>query len=218
MVRGLIFDFDGVILDTETPYIEAWAALHSQHGLAADHSRAHAVIGHIDVPFDPWEAFPLEVDRGSLNAEQHRRKWELLLKQSVLPGVRELIGEARAAGIRTGVASNSSHAWVDEHLHRLDLLYQFDTVRCREDVARGKPFPDVYEAVIRTWGIDPGECVAFEDSPPGSEAARAAGVCTVVVPNACTAAFAFPHAHHLLPSLAGLDLEKLEVLVRKIRN
>ncbi|WP_404420617.1 HAD family hydrolase [Nibricoccus sp. IMCC34717] len=215
MVQGLIFDFDGVILDTETPYIEAWVDLHVEHGVRADRERAHAVVGHIDVPFDPWEAFPPEVDRGHLNAEQHRRKWERLLRQPILPGVRELIEGAKAAGLKVGVASNSSHAWVDDHLHRLGLFYLFDTVRCREDVRRGKPFPDVYQAVVRAWGLEPRACAAFEDSPPGSEAARAAGLLCVVVPNACTASFAFPHAHQVVPTLAGMTLEKLALLAAR---
>jgi putative hydrolase of the HAD superfamily len=214
MLQGLIFDFDGVILDTETPYIEAWVDLHVEHGLTADRARAHAVVGHVDVPFDPWESFPGSIDRGHLNSEQHRRKWERLLRQPVLPGVRELIDAAKAAGLKVGVASNSSHSWVDDHLHRLGLFYLFDTIRCREDVRRGKPFPDVYQLVVRTWGLDARTCAAFEDSPPGSEAARAAGLFCVVVPNACTAAFDFPHAHHVLPTLAGVPLEKLYLLAQ----
>lgn len=217
MPHALIFDFDGVILDTETPYIDAWAGLHAEHGLPADRQRALDLIGHTDVVFDPWEAFPASVDRGALQTEFHRRKHALMLQQPILPGVRDLIAEARERGLRVGVASNSSHAWVDGHLHRLGLYYLFDRVACREDVSLPKPAPDLYQAVVRAWGLAPRRVIAFEDSPPGSAAAQAAGLVCVVAPNPCTAHRHFPHAHRVVASLSELRWADLTTLADRRR-
>jgi putative hydrolase of the HAD superfamily len=209
MIRALIFDFDGVILDTETPLVEAWARVHEDAGVAFEREHAHAVIGHVDVAFDPWQAFPTHVDRNQLEQSYLRHKRTLIAAEQVLPGVEALLDAAEARGLRLGVASNSSHSHVDGHLQRLGLFSRFHAISCRDDVTVGKPAPDVYLHVMRQLGVNPSETVAFEDSIPGHEAAHAAGVRVVVVPNPSTAHFAFPRAWLQVPSLAQLTLDRL---------
>lgn len=209
MIRALVFDFDGLILDTETPLLEAWAAMHQEAGIPYARDEAIKIVGHVDIAFDPWGAFPTDVDRPTLDREHKKRSRELLAQQQVLPGVKAYLTEARARGLRLAVASNSHHAWIDKHLERLGLLHYFNAIKCRDDVNRGKPEPDVYQAVVKVFGIRPEEAIAFEDSEPGSLAAKAAGLWCVAVPNPSTQNHRFSHADLRLPSLAELSLDGL---------
>ena len=209
MIRALVFDFDGLILDTETPVIEAWMALHQEAGLPHSRDYAAQIVGHIDVDFDPWVAFGAGVDRKELEEEHRKRSRLILARQEVLPGVRTLIESAKRQGLRLGIASNSTHAWVDNHLKRLGLFDHFDTIKTRDDVARGKPDPEMYEAALTTLGVSAKEAIAFEDSTPGSHAAKRAGLWCVAVPNPSTLQHDFEHADLKLNSMAEITLEML---------
>jgi HAD superfamily hydrolase (TIGR01509 family) len=209
MIRALIFDFDGLIIDTETPLIDAWAVLHERTGRVYSRADAHRIVGHVDVDFDPWTAFGPAADRAVLETEHQRLSRELTARQPILPGVLAYLQEARTRGLKLGVASNSSHEHVERHLTRLGLRQFFDLACCREDVAVGKPAPDLYYRVIRHFGMAPREGVAFEDSTAGILAARAAGLWTVAVPNPSTHHHDFSAAHLVLPSLAETPLAQL---------
>jgi HAD superfamily hydrolase (TIGR01509 family) len=209
MIRALIFDFDGLILDTETPLIDAWAALHERAGLDYSRADAHRIVGHVDIDFDPWAAFGSGADRAALECEHRRLSRELTARQPILPGVLTCLRAARARGLKVGVASNSSHEHVDRHLHRLDLQPLFDLICCREDVAAGKPAPDLYHRAVRQLGVAPAEAIAFEDSAAGARAARAAGLWTVAVPNPSTHRHDLSAAHLVVASLEALPLAKL---------
>lgn len=205
MVAALVLDFDGLILDTETPLLDAWAHVHAELGLTFDRNQGLAIIGHHGVPFDPWNAVPAGVDRRQLEQRFFDHKEALIAGQPVLPGVVALLDYAAAAGVPLAVASNSHHAHVDRHLQRLGLLDRFAAIVCREDVPHGKPAPDPYLAACRQLGVDPAAAVGFEDSVPGHEAAHAAGLTVVAVPNPSTRGCHFPLAHLRLDSLADLD-------------
>ncbi len=211
-LRGLIFDFDGLLVDTETATLEAWRQVHAEDGHHADPRVLHSVVGHVDVVADLWTAYPPEHDRAKLAARFLTLTRERCRLAPVLPGAVALLDAARAAGLRLAVASNSSHRHVDAHLAARGLLPRFATVVCREDVPRGKPAPDLYLEALSRLGLQPAEAVAFEDSMPGHEAAAAAGLRVVVVPNPSTAGDAFPHAALRVGSLAELDLPRLEQL------
>lgn len=209
MIRALIFDFDGLILDTETPLVEAWARVHTEAGIAFDRAHAQEIVGHVDVAFDPWRAFPATFDRHELEASYHRHRRGLIAAEKILPGVEALLEAARERDLRLGVASNSDHDHVDHHLQRLGLLPWFQAISCRDDVTLGKPAPDVYLHAMQQLGVSAHETVAFEDSIPGHEAAHAAGIRVVVVPNPSTAHNEFPRAWLQMPSLAQLSLDTL---------
>jgi putative hydrolase of the HAD superfamily len=209
MIRALVFDFDGLILDTETALIDAWAAVHDRAGVAYTREQALGVVGHVDVEFDPWAGFDPGVSRIALEEERRKISRQLLAALPVLPGVLPLLDAARTAGLRVGLASNSPHAWVDRHLARIRLFDRFETICCRDDVEHGKPAPDLYLHVLRTFGVAGREAISFEDSPPGSEAAKRAGLHSVVVPNPSTRHREFPFADLRLASLAEITLEKL---------
>jgi len=203
VIRALIFDFDGLIIDTETPLIDALAAIHERAGHPYSRAGALGLVGHVGIEFDPWTAFGPEVDRASLVKEHHDLYRAMCARQPVLPGVLDYLNGAKSRGLKLGVASNSSHRHVDGHLTRLGLIDFFDVIRCREDVPRTKPEPDLYLAVLAHFGFLPTEAIAFEDSAPGAVAARTAGLCTVAVPNPSTGRHDFSPAHLVASSLAA---------------
>ncbi len=206
---ALVLDFDGLILDTETPLLDSWEYVHHRHGLTYDRAKGHNIVGHSGVFYDPWEAFPEDQDRGQLEAEFEQVKTEIILRQPILPGVVELLDAAQASGMILGVASNSTHDHVDSHLKRLKLFDYFAATTCRDDVSAPKPAPDVYLLACERLGVAPAEAMAFEDSVPGHLAAHRAGLSVVVVPNPSTRHYDFPHALERIDSLADFDLSAL---------
>jgi HAD superfamily hydrolase (TIGR01509 family) len=208
-ISALIFDFDGLIIDTETPLIDARAAIHERAGHPYSRAGAFGLVGHVGIKFDPWTAFGPEVDRASLEKEHHDLYRAMCARQPILPGVLDYLNGARSRGLKLGVASNSSHRHVNGHLTRLGLVDRFDVIRCREDVRRTKPEPDLYLAVLAHFGFLPAEAIAFEDSAPGAVAARTAGLWTVAVPNPSTGHHDFSPAHLVASSLAAQPLGAL---------
>ncbi len=211
-LRGLIFDFDGLLVDTETAIISAWTDIHLEDGFHAELSVLHALIGHAGIDGDIWRAYPADHDRAALDLRMQtlaRRRCEAA---PLRPGVLAMLEAAHHAGLKLAVASNSSHRHVDGHLSARGLLEKFHAVLCRDDVPRGKPAPDLYLAALEKLGLGAHEAVAFEDSVPGHQAAAAAGLRVVVIPNPATAHHTFPHAALHVPSMERLPLSTLEQL------
>jgi HAD superfamily hydrolase (TIGR01509 family) len=209
MIRALIFDFDGLILDTETALIDAYGDVHGAHGIAFDKPLFARSVGHADYAFDPWKGFGAGADHSALERERRAFNRTRNEAQPILPGVVALIGEARAAGLKVGLASNSMHDHVEGHLGRLGLLGSFDFLACREDVAAPKPEPDLYRLVLNHFGVRPHEAIAFEDSHTGTLAAKRAGVWVVAVPNESTGHHDFGHVDLRAASLADCRLPEL---------
>ena len=209
MIRAVIFDFDGLILDTETPLIDAYAEVHRAHDVAFDRAAFIRRVGHAEYAFDPWHGFSPHADRAALEAERRTHKDALIQQQQVLPGVVPLLDDARRLGLRIGLASNSEHAWVEPHLARLGLLDRFEFLACREDAPSPKPEPDLYRLVLNRFGLRGIEAIAFEDSFTGSLAAKRANLWTVAVPGPSTAHHDLSHADLRVKSLAEVRLENL---------
>jgi len=209
MIRALIFDFDGLILDTETALIDAYGDVHRAHGVPFDKPLFARSVGHADYAFDPWRGFAPGADRSGLEAERLAFNRARNHAQDILPGVALLIDEGSRAGLGIGLASNSSHAHVEGHLVRLGLLGRFAFIACREDVASPKPEPDLYQLVLSHFGIRGHEAIAFEDSHTGTLATRRAGLRVVAVPNASTGHHDFGNADLRVASLADCRLQGL---------
>ena len=209
MLRAFVFDFDGLILDTETPLIDAYEQVHRTHGVAFDRVAFLRSVGHADYAFDPWHGFSPHADRAALEVQRRTIKDTLMLRLPILPGVMSLLDAARAAGLHLAVASNSPHSWVDAHLQRLGLLERFAFVACRGDAPSPKPEPDLYRLVLNRFGLRGHEAVAFEDSHTGSLAAKRANLWAVAAPNGSTAHHDFAHVDWKVTSLAEVSLEKL---------
>ncbi len=218
MIRALVFDFDGLILETETPAYESWAEIYREHGHELPLDRWHSYIGS-DTGFDPAGHLAALVgegfDRDAMQKRRDTRKNELVEALEIAVGVHDYIADARRLGLRLAVASSSSRGWVLGHLQRLGIEAHWDVVRCREDVARTKPAPDLYLAVIAALGVAPEEAVALEDSANGIAAAKDAGLRCVAVPNALTAGMDLSRADARLVSLAETPLESLLALVSR---
>ncbi len=209
MIRALIFDFDGLIVDTETPLIDAYAAVHAAHNIAFDRSVFIRNVGHADYRFDPWQGFSPHADRAALELERRAAKDDAILRQPILPGVIALLDAARARNFRIGLASNSEHAWCEPHLDRLGLLSRFEFLACRGDAPSPKPEPDLYRLVLNRFGLRGHEAIAFEDSHTGALAAKRAHLHVVAAPNASTAHHDFSHVDLCVTSLAEISLDEL---------
>ena len=210
MIKALVFDFDGLILDTESSLIAAYEAVHVEHGISFDKDIFRRNVGHADYHFDPWSAFNKKISIEILEKERRAKNKAIELKLEVLPGVVDLLDEGVKQGLSLAIASNSSHFHVEGHLGRLGLLKYFNFIACREDVKQPKPEPDMYSLVINNLGIKSNQAIAFEDSHTGSKAARRANLWVVGVPNSATAHHDFSYTHKIIPSLASVTLDGLK--------
>jgi HAD superfamily hydrolase (TIGR01509 family) len=212
-IRALIFDFDGLVLDTETPIFQSYQELYRSLGLELSFERWSDSIGTTDASYDPISELEALVgqrlDRAALQSKQRQREAELIAVQPVRPGVGAYLRSASRLGLKIGMASSSSCAWITGHLRRLDLLAYFDCLQGREDVRRSKPDPELYLNVLSKLQVLPEQAIVFEDSPNGILAARAAGIFTVAVPNPTTRQLPLDGANLRLESLVDMPLESL---------
>ncbi len=211
-IRAIVFDFDGLILDTETPMRASWLEIFAKHEMNVSDTQWASLLG---ASADPPEAYELlekhlgkPVDREALHRERLAREVELLASEQVLPGVRELVREAHAAALCLGVASSSEHAWVEKLLDQHQLLEAFDTIVCAEDVARTKPAADLFLKALERLSVAPEEAIAFEDSEHGVRAAKAAGIFCIAVPNGVTQCLPFDEADRVISSIADHSLRE----------
>ena len=212
-ILALVFDFDGLILDTETTDFQSWQEVYLAHGCELRLEDWADCVGRPAGHFDPFEHLErlsgVRIERAHVRAQRSARMRELNLLQPVLPGVRDYLRVARELGLKIGLASSSDRAWVKGHLGRLGLLNYFDAIKCVEDTGAHKPDPAPYLAVLDTLGVLPTGAVAFEDSPHGVAAAKAAGMLCVAVPNSVTRRLGLDRADIVLDSLASLPLPAL---------
>jgi putative hydrolase of the HAD superfamily len=217
---ALVFDFDGLILDTEAAEHASVSAIFSEFGATLSLHQWTSGMGTAQ-PDGYWLDW-LEADLGRpvnrelLWIEQQQRNHYLIDRLSVLPGVHTLIDAALANNVPCAVASSSPSRWVVPKLDRLGLLDSFTTVVTREDASVAKPAPDLYLEALRRLDVGAAvstTAIAFEDSRNGSLAAVAAGMTCVVCPNPLTADLDLSHAHHRVGSLAELDWAALTSLV-----
>jgi HAD superfamily hydrolase (TIGR01509 family) len=217
MIQALIFDFDGLILDTETPEVQIWQDLYSRYGQQFPLDEwVRTVVGSTVSNLDPVarleELIVAPLDRHALHAQALRTRLDRQASLPPMPGVADYLDSARRLGLRLAVASSSPHSWVDVYLKRLHFYDLFDTVICREDAPRLKPFPDLFLAALVSLHLHADQALALEDSPNGIRAAQAAGLRVVGVPNSITARLGPLLADLALASLSDLPLA--DVLAR----
>ena len=216
MIKALIFDFDGLILDTETPEYQVWQTIYREHGFELPHEEWGKIIGGYGISsFDAAEHLALltqgRLDSVSLRERHRSESAALTLSQKVLPGVMDYLLEAKRLGLKLAIASSSHHAWVERHAGRLGILSYFDKVVCADDVAAGrtKPNPDLFLLALERLKVRNDEAIVFEDSPNGVNAACAAGIFVVAVPNRTTSCLSIENANLMLTSLSDLSLAGL---------
>ena len=216
MLKALIFDFDGLILDTETPEYLAWQAMYQEHGFELPHEEWGKIIGGYGLSnFDAAEHLALlsqgRLDSVSLRARHKLECGAAIARESVLPGVLDYIHEAKRLGLKLAIASSSPHSWVDNHAKRLGIFHYFDKVICSDDVEVGmvKPNPDLFLLALNQLQVQKEAAVIFEDSPNGVLAANRAGIEVVAVPNPVTALLVIKGAKLIVQSLSEIPLVTL---------
>jgi len=209
----LIFDFDGLILDTETVSYQAWNEIYQSYGAVLPLSNWALCIGTNHEKFSVFKYLESEsgktLDHRELERRHHQRVLELLEPMEPRPGVIDYIKEAQKHRIALALASSSPQSWVVNHLSRLGLAECFHSIRCADDVENVKPHPELYQLTLTFMGVKPHRAIAFEDSPNGIKAAKAAGIYCVAVPNSVTRQLPLDEADFRLDSMADLSLREL---------
>jgi len=214
VIRGIIFDFDGLIVDTEWPVFQSWVEIFDFFGVELPFDQWSTIIGTSSHEhFDPFAMIERQVgqtlDRQNLHEKRRGRELEMVAVQPILPGVEGILSSAKTHHLKLGLASSSDRNWVAGNLARLGLLEYFDIIHTSDDVERTKPDPTLYLLALQSLGLSPTEAVVLEDSPNGVMAAKDAGIFTVAVPNPLTARLNLDRADMILGSLAELSLEDL---------
>jgi len=215
-LAAVVLDFDGLIVDTETPIFEAWLAAYRRRGQPLGLEEWQHTLG-THGGFDPLEHLDAllggALDRDAVLAEVKEATAKGCDGQPLLPGVEALLRDAKALGLGRAVASSSSCGWVEGWLTRHGIRGLLDVVVARDDVRKVKPDPELFLLAARRLGLEPAACVVFEDSPNGMRAALAAGMRCVAVPNALTRPLVRPEVDLVLESLAERPLaDVLEAL------
>ena len=211
--RALVFDFDGLILDTETPEFLAWQEVFASYGARLTTVEWARVIGSTDHGWDASSSIARQtgavVSAADLRAVWKPRQSALLEVETIRPGVLALLSAGRARGLSLGVASSSPRWWVEGNLTRLGILSQFSAITTKDDVQRTKPDPAVYRLAVSRLAVPAASALALEDSPNGVQAAHAAGLRCVAVPNDVSRHLDLTAADAVLESLEELDLDAL---------
>jgi len=211
--RVVIFDFDGLILDTETVELNLWRKIFSEHDILFDLESYLKTIGSItSKTYEPSKILAEVVKNGETPSDIYRKVEKQIIDQldgeKPLPGVLKTIQTAKSMGIKTAVGSSSTLDWVKPHLVRLGIWNQFDTVVTFEDVNECKPSPKIFLKVLERLDVQPHNAIVLEDSENGVLAARRAGIPVIVIPNEVTKNQVFTGAVLKLSTLEDLDLKE----------
>lgn len=219
-IKALIFDLDGLIVDTEWPDYESWQQVYRSHGCELAVEAWGQIVGGTGASdFDPFEHLEQlcgqELDREEIWVSRRKQYLETINTQPVLPGIVGMLDEADRMGLKLAVASSSPENWVRGHLARLGIYQRFGVIKTADDVKRTKPDPELYMAALAALPAAANEAIVFEDSPNGVKAAKAAGIFCVAVPNKLTAQLRFEGADLRLDSLAEMRLGEILKLVEQ---
>ena len=210
MFAAAIFDMDGLLIDSERPIMAAW--IEAARTLDIELSQSHYLqcVGLATAESQVILRTLLGGEEAYLHAIDHVRKCLQLERADgvplfpIKPGAAEFLGALRQQGTRCAVASSSTSAQIQACLGSLGVLDHFDAFAGGDEVARAKPDPALYLLAASRLGVDPSQCVAFEDSENGARAALAAGLRVVIVPDLKhPPAAILAQALHVLDSLHG---------------
>jgi beta-phosphoglucomutase-like phosphatase (HAD superfamily) len=211
-IRALVFDFDGLIADTEGPEYQAWSEAWAGFGHELTLDLWCAGIGTVDA-YDPLEELAARVgdgfDRDATNDRRRVRQRELLVGLTPLPGVLDHLAAATHLGLPIAIASSSEIDWILPNLEALGLASTFAHLSVYDGTCPAKPAPDLYIKACQALGVDAREALAYEDSPNGIAAAKAAGMRCVAVPHDLTRHLDLSAADVVVDSLAGIKLADL---------
>ena len=194
-LQGILFDFDGLILDTETPIFQAWEEKFKEYGETLLLEEWAEILGMSTDQMGPVEGFingfREEEKRKEILEEVKQKELEMVYQEHPLPGVEELIIKAKEQGLILGIVSSSDQDWVHSHLNRLGLMDYFDHTSCADEVQIAKPDPALYNLGLKKARLAPEKVLVLEDSPNGVLAAKRAGLYCIAVPNQLTGQLPF---------------------------
>jgi beta-phosphoglucomutase-like phosphatase (HAD superfamily) len=206
---AVIFDFDGLLMDTESTSLASWQWEWRQHGLELDVDGFFADHGG-DVTEQRYARLAESVGPGFRREISHERRVayreRLHHDLGLSAGIGDWLAEAGLMGLRLAVASSSAGEWVRGHLSRADVLTKFEVLASGDEVPLAKPDPGVYELALARLGLAAARAVAVEDTPHGVAAARAAGLQCIAIPNPHADPARFGAASLVLASAADMGL------------
>lgn len=210
-VKAVLFDFDGVLVDTEWAIYQAWLRTFQAHGHELPLDVYTRCIG---TDFATWSPkIHLEdltgqaIDWHGLDAQRQQEIMAELNGAEPMHGATTLLAELAAMKLPAAVVSSSSHDWVDGWLNKLGLRENFLTTVCRGDASRIKPAPDLFIVAANRLNLPPQDCLVIEDSLNGLTAAKAAGMSVWIVPNRVTRSLDFTAADRVFSSLEACAVE-----------
>ncbi|GGH84477.1 HAD superfamily hydrolase (TIGR01509 family) [Pullulanibacillus pueri] len=213
MIKALVFDFDGLILDTETAIYKATQEIYKEYGAELPISIWANLAGTQDDGFDLTthlaEQSGVTIDKEALLKDQRQRINAYIERETILPGVLPLLEMGKQLGLKIALATSSGNQWAKRHLKRLGIIDFFEAIIEADDVEKVKPDPELFTKAVEALQVKPDEAIAFEDSYHGMIAAKRAGLYCVVVPNEVTQSLDFSQADRQLKSLADITAEEL---------
>lgn len=211
---GVIFDMDGVLVDSSKTHFQAWSELGERHSHPFSQALFERTFGMHNAQILPlWLGPEASEEKLQLLADEKEELYRKLAREVLAPleGVTELVRELNAADVRLAVGSSGPHANVSLILEILGLRDCFRALSTGDDVSHGKPHPEVFLKAAERLQLKPSQCVVVEDAPQGIEAARAAGMAVVAVTSS-RPADQLP-ADLVVDSLADLSLARLRALL-----
>lgn len=216
MLKAVIFDFDGLLIDTESCDYQAWLEIYREYNLDYPLHEWQQLIGRyfpIPEPLVRLDKLKGPLDRNLIDTRRKKRSLELALQKPLLPGVRDLINLLQENGTRMAIASSSPRSWLDHFLAPHGLGHFFEVIVTGDTVNQVKPSPDVFLSAIEQMGIDKHKTLVLEDSRNGLLAAKSAGLRCVIIPSTLTRGMDFNEADLIVDSLNATSLSELQALV-----
>ncbi|MES1248928.1 MAG: HAD-IA family hydrolase [Actinomycetota bacterium] len=215
-IRAFLFDFDGLILDTESASRGGYRWLYEQHGQTLPDDLWITVVGTHGT-WDIWghleELVGKTIDRDTWNERRYAHELSLLEAEELRPGILDYFEYAREHDLKRAIVSSASRRWIDMHLERFEQSIGWDAIITADrDASRAKPNPTMYLEALDVLGVGADEAVVFEDSPNGVRAGKAAGIFVLGIPNDVTRDAGLDEADLVVDSLA--DLPPAELLER----
>ncbi|BFH63577.1 HAD family hydrolase [Paenibacillus azoreducens] len=219
LIKAVIFDFDGLIVDTETPAYHAFCKVYGEYGRELPLETYAKCVGTSFDAFNPYthlaEMLEHKVDSEVIRKQVDVEYRELLRHIQPRPGVVDYLREAGELGLKVGLASSSYFNWIEPYLTKFDLHGYFDSINTADLVQKVKPDPELYQLSLQRLEVQPDEAISFEDSLNGFIAAQKAGLHTVIVPNEMTRTFSFED-YDL--KISGMDSMPLQDLIARLER
>ncbi|WP_282940260.1 HAD family hydrolase [Paenibacillus sp. RC67] len=212
MIKAVVFDFDGLIIDTETVWYESYKEVFETYHLEFHWELFVKCVGTDDSVLNQYideKVAGMQIGRDDI---KRQAKDLHTVKMKAIPmrdGVRDYLNDARSMGLKIGLASSSSREWVEFFLNKLHIKEYFEVISTGDQVERVKPDPALYLRTLEHLDVAADESVAFEDSANGAKAATRAGLKCVIVPNELTQFLTFEKYDLRISSMSEMSLEQV---------